>query len=174
MNDTFPVFVLVTALIVAVVVIGVMELAPEETGITHSSFRPGLHAALNGSCAALLILGFWMIRHGKYRAHSACMILAGLLTLTFLASYLHYHSYAGSTKFLGEGLVRPLYFTMLISHTILAAIVAPLAGSMFWYAARRNWARHRKVAKWTLPIWLYTSITGVLIYFMLHVWFAAP
>jgi len=174
MNDTFPVFVLIAALAVAVVVIGVMELAPNDVDVVHSSARPAVHAALNGTCAALLILGFWMIRHRKYRAHMMCMILAGLITLTFLASYLHYHSYAGSTKFPGEGLIRPVYFTMLISHTVLAAIVAPLAGSMFWYAARRNWARHRKIAKWTLPIWIYTSTTGVLIYYMLHVWFVTP
>ena len=171
MSDTYPVFVIVAALAVAVVVIGVIELAPEDPGVTHSTFRPALHAGLNGTCAALLLLGFWMIRHRKKTAHMVCMILAGLVTLTFLASYLHYHSYAGSTKFMGQGLIRPVYFVMLISHTVLAAIVAPLAGSLFWYAARRKWARHRKIAKWTLPVWIYTSITGVLIYFMLHVWF---
>jgi putative membrane protein len=175
MRDSFIVFVVVAALVVSIVVIGVIEMAPEDAGPTHTSSRPALHAALNGACAALLLTGFWMIRRKKVTAHMTCMILAGLVSATFLVSYLDYHATAGSTKFQGAGLIRPVYFGVLISHTVLAALAAPLAGSMFWFAARRNWDRHRRVARVTLPIWLYTSITGVLIYYMLHVWFrSAP
>ena len=171
MRDSFFVFVFVAALVVSVIVIGVIESAPDDPTHPHSTFRPALHAALNGTCAAVLLLGFWMIRHRKIAAHLTCMILAGLLSATFLVSYLDYHATAGSTKFQGQGLSRPLYFTILISHTVLAALVAPLAGSMYWFAAKRQWDKHRKVAKFTLPVWVYTSITGVLVYYMLHVWF---
>ena len=169
MRDSFFVFVFVAALVVSVVVIGVIESAP--AGGERSTFRPALHAALNGTCAAVLLVGFWMIRRKKVAAHATCMILAGLLTATFLVSYLDYHSTAGSTKFQGEGLIRPVYFAVLLSHTILAALVAPLVGSLYWFAAKRQWDKHRKVARVTLPIWVYTSITGVLVYYMLHVWF---
>jgi len=171
MRDSFFVFVFVTALVVSVIVIGVIESAPDDPSGEHSTFRPALHAALNGTCAAVLLVGFWMIRHRKIAAHLVCMILAGLLTATFLVSYLDYHAVAGSTKFQGEGLARLVYFVILGSHTVLAALVAPLVASLYWFAARRQWVKHSKVAKVTLPIWVYTSITGVLVYYMLHVWF---
>lgn len=171
MRNSFFIFVFVGALVVAVVVIGVIESAPANPGGERSTFRPALHAALNGTCAAVLLVGFWMIRRKKIAAHAACMILAGLITATFLVSYLDYHASAGSTKFRGEGLVRPVYFAVLLSHTVLAALVAPLVGSLYWFAAKRQWDKHRKVARVTWPIWLYTSITGVLVYYMLHVWF---
>ncbi len=171
MRDSFFVFVFVAALVVSVVVIGVIESAPADPGTTHSTFRPALHAALNGTCAAVLLVGFWMIRHRKITAHFTCMVLAGLLSATFLVSYLDYHATVGSIKFQGQGLARPVYFAILISHTVLAALVAPLVGSLYWFAAKRQWDKHRKVAKVTLPIWVYTSITGVLVYYMLHVWF---
>ncbi len=170
MRDSFFVFVFVAALVVSVGVIGVLESAPDDGG-EHSTFRPALHAALNGLCAAVLLVGYWMIRHRKIAAHLVCMVLAGLLTMTFLVSYLDYHAGAGSTKFQGEGLVRWVYFTILISHTVLAALVAPLVASLYWFAVKRQWDKHRKVAKVTLPMWVYTSITGVLVYYMLHVWF---
>ncbi len=171
MRDSFFVCVFVTALVVSVVVIGVIEMAPADPGRTHSTFRPALHAALNGTCAAVLLLGFWMIRRKKITAHATCMILAGLLSATFLVSYLDYHASVGSTKFQGQVLIPPVYFAVLISHTVLAAIVAPLVASLYWFAAKRRWDKHRKVARVTLPIWVYTSITGVLVYYMLHVWF---
>jgi len=170
-RDSYFVFVFVSALIVSVIVIGVIESAPDTGVDTHSTFRPALHAALNGTCAAVLLVGFWLIRRRKVTAHMVCMILAGLLTATFLVSYLDYHASAGSTKFQGEGLARPVYYAILLSHTVLAALVAPLVGSLYWFAASRQWGKHRKVARVTLPIWVYTSITGVLVYYMLHVWF---
>ena len=112
-----------------------------------------------------------MIRHKRIAAHLVCMVLAGLLTMTFLVSYLDYHASAGSTRFQGQGFVRYVYFTILISHTVLAALVAPLVGSLYWFAGKRQFDKHRKVARVTLPMWIYTSITGVLVYYMLHVWF---
>lgn len=172
MRNSFFVFVFVAALVLSVIVIGVIEMAPDDPGRVHSTFRPALHAALNGTCAAVLLVGFWMIRRKKITAHLTCMILAGLLSATFLVSYLDYHASVGSTKFQGEGLIRPVYFAVLLSHTVLSALVAPLVASLYWFAAKRRWDTHRKVARVTLPIWLYTSTTGVLVYFMLHVWFS--
>ena len=170
MRYPFLIFVVVTALIVSVVVIGVMELAPDEVQ-SYDSSRPALHAALNGSCAALILIGWWLIQRKKIVAHMTTMILAGLVSATFLVSYLHYHASAGSTKFMGEGWIRPIYFGVLISHTVLAAVVAPMVLSLFWFAGRRNFERHRSIARYTVPIWFYVSVTGVLIYYMLHVWF---
>jgi putative membrane protein len=170
-RDSFFIFIFVAALAVSVIVIGVIESAPVSSGEPHSSFRPALHAAINGTCAAVLLVGYWLIRRKKVTAHAVFMILAGLLTTAFLVSYLDYHAGAGSTKFQGQGLARGLYFTILISHTVLAALVAPLVGSLYWFAGTRQWGKHRKVARVTLPIWIYTSITGVLVYYMLHVWF---
>lgn len=134
--------------------------------------RPLLHAALNGSSAVLLSLGFLFIRQRRVTAHVTCVILAALVTVVFLGSYVYYHYHVGSMPFRGEGWVRPVYFAVLLSHTVLAAFVAPLAGSLFFLAARRSFERHRRIARWTLPLWLYVSLTGVLIYFMLYVWFA--
>lgn len=132
--------------------------------------RPRLHAMLNGTSALLLVCGFLMIRRGWVRPHLACMLSAGLITTLFLASYVYYHYYAGSVPFKGHGWVRPLYFGILLSHTVLAALVVPLVGTLLVHAARSNFGRHRKLARWALPIWLYVSVTGVLIYALLYVW----
>ena len=134
--------------------------------------RPLLHAALNASSAILLSLGFLFIRQKRVAAHLTCMVLAAVVTGVFLGSYLYYHYHVGSMPFRGEGWARPVYFAVLISHTVLAAFVAPLAASLFYLAARRNFDRHKRIARWALPVWLYVSVTGVLIYFMLYVWFA--
>ena len=171
MRDSFFVFVFVSALLVSILVIGVMELAPGTSAESYDSSRPALHAALNGVCAALILVGWWFIRRKKVGAHMATMILAALVSATFLVSYLQYHSTAGSTKFAGEGIVRPIYFGVLLSHTVLAALVAPLVASLFWFAAKRRFETHRKIARYTVPVWFYVSVTGVLIYYMLHVWF---
>lgn len=133
--------------------------------------RPRLHALLNGCSATLLLLGFAAIRARRVGLHLTFMLLAVLTTTGFLASYLWYHFHAGTTTFVGVGWTRPLYFGLLLSHTILAAFVAPLAGTVLYHAARRRFDRHRRLARWTLPMWFYVSVTGVLIYFMLYVWF---
>lgn len=133
--------------------------------------RPQLHAFLNGLSAVWLSLGYLCIRNRRIGLHLTCMLLAVATTLCFLWSYLYYHFHAGSTSFTGVGWPRPLYFGLLLSHTVLAAFVVPLAATVLFHAARRNLDRHRRLARWTLPIWLYVSVTGVLIYFMLHVWF---
>ena len=132
---------------------------------------PALNASLNALAASFLVAGYLAIRR-RIAAHRLAMLAAFGCSVAFLVSYLIYHYHVGSMPFRGEGWVRPVYFAVLLTHTVLAAFVAPLAGSLFYLAARRRFERHRRIARWTLPLWLYVSLTGVLIYFMLYVWFA--
>jgi len=129
---------------------------------------PAVNAILNGFSALLLLTGYVFIRNGQERAHRFCMLSAFITSTVFLVSYLTYHALHGSTPFTGQGPLRTVYFTILISHTILAAIVPPLALLTLWAAIRDRRARHRRLARWTLPIWLYVSITGVTVYWMLY------
>jgi len=129
---------------------------------------PALNATLNATSAALLFAGYVCIRGGRRRAHAACMLTALLSSTLFLASYLTYHFHVGSVPYRGGGFTRPLYFTILISHTILAAAVVPLALVTVARAARRRFDRHVAIARYTLPVWLYVSLTGVVIYVMLY------
>jgi len=129
---------------------------------------PVLNALLNGIGFVLLLTGFFFIRRGKINAHKSCMIAAFMVSILFLVSYLIYHYQVGSVRFTKEGWIRPLYFTILISHTILAMAVPPLAVITLFRAVKERFARHKKIARWTLPIWMYVSITGVVIYWMLY------
>lgn len=134
---------------------------------------PMINASLNGLSAILLFVGFLFVRSKKIGAHKGCMVAALVSSTVFLVSYLTYHYYAGATPFQGQGWVRPLYFGVLISHTVLAALVVPLAAFTLHRAWRGQFDRHMKVARWTLPIWLYVSITGVVVYLMLYYLFPA-
>ena len=129
---------------------------------------PALNATLNATSAMLLIAGYLCIRSKRITAHACCMIAAAAVSLVFLASYLAYHAQVGSVRFAGTGPVRPVYFAILSSHTILALVIVPLAARTLWLAWRERFASHRSVAKWTLPLWLYVSITGVVVYLMLY------
>jgi len=129
---------------------------------------PALNASLNAASAVLLSFGYVCIRRRRIAAHRVCMLLALLTSALFLASYLTYHYHAGSMPFRGTGWTRPAYFTLLISHTILAAAVVPLALVTVTRAARRRFDRHVAIARYTLPIWMYVSITGVVIYVALY------
>lgn len=132
---------------------------------------PALNATLNGLTATLLSVGYVFIRRGREGAHRACMIAALLLSVAFLTSYLVYHFNVGSIQFTAEGWVRPVYFSILLSHAVLAVVVVPLVVVTVVRAFRRRFERHRRVARWTLPVWLYVSVTGVLVYLMLYRWF---
>ena len=129
---------------------------------------PTLNACLNATSALLLVLGFYFIRQRNIQAHRTCMRGAFLVSIFFLVSYLTYHYYAGSTHFTGQGMVRLTYFTILISHTVLAALVPFLAIITLTRALRGQYEKHRRIARWTLPIWLYVSVTGVVVYLMLY------
>ena len=133
---------------------------------------PALDATLNGTSAVLLLVGRNFIKRGRMAAHRAMMIAALVSSSLFLISYLYYHAHVGSVHFQGQGWSRPVYFSILISHTILAAAIVPLIIITVSRALRERFDRHRVIARWTFPIWLYVSVTGVLIYFMLYHLFA--
>jgi uncharacterized membrane protein YozB (DUF420 family) len=129
---------------------------------------PALNAALNSVSAVLLLAGYRFIRRRDQHRHRLCMVAAFGVSVLFLTSYVIYHYHAGSTPFPGTGWIRPLYFTLLVSHVILAAVIPPLAIVTLLRAVRGDIERHRWIARWTLPAWLYVSVTGVAIYWMLY------
>ena len=132
------------------------------------SYLPHVNACLNGTSFLLLLTGYRFIRARNIAAHRACQIAALCVSLLFLASYLTYHFHHGATRFQGTGIVRPIYFTILLSHTILAIVIVPLVVLTFYRAFRNDFSRHRRIARITLPLWLYVSITGVIVYLMLY------
>ena len=129
---------------------------------------PTINACLNATAALLLIIGYVLIRQQRRSAHRACMLAAFACSVLFLISYLTYHAHAGTTRFPGVGTVRTVYLTILLTHTVLAALVPFLALITLVRALRERFAAHRAIARWTLPIWLYVSVTGVVIYWMLY------
>ena len=135
---------------------------------------PTLNAALNALAAILLIAGYLEIRALRVRRHRALMLAAFAVSILFLVSYLVYHYHVGSVRFTGQGWIRPVYFAVLISHTLLAAAVPVLAVLTLRLAWRGEFARHRRLARWTFPIWLYVSVTGVAVYLLLYQIYPAP
>ena len=132
-----------------------------------SSF-PALNAGLNATSGFLIVLGLILIKQRAWTGHALCMCLALLVSVLFLCSYIYYHAHHGSTPFPYHGWIRPVYFSILISHTILAVTVLPLAIITLSQALRSRFDKHVKIAKITFPIWLYVSVTGVVIYWMLY------
>jgi len=132
------------------------------------SFFPALNASLNGASAVLITTGRVLIRNKRVKLHRACMISAVATSTLFLVSYLYYHAHVGSVRFPGQGWIRPVYFTLLLSHTTLAMMVVPLVVLSLIAALRGRFDRHRRIARWTFPIWLYVSVTGVVVYLMLY------
>lgn len=129
---------------------------------------PALNASLNGASAVLIAAGRLFIGRHEIRLHRACMIAAVVTSSIFLGSYLYYHAHVRSVHFPGQGWVRLLYFAILISHTLLAVTVVPLVALSLAYALRGKFDQHRRVVRWTYPIWLYVSVTGVVVYVMLY------
>ncbi len=129
---------------------------------------PDLNATLNATSAVLLTSGWFFIKSGRVTAHRRCMISAFVTSSLFLISYVIYHAQSGSKPFPGTGVVRYLYFSILIPHVTLAAVVLPLAIVTLRRGLRRDDVRHRRLARWTLPIWLFVSVTGVIVYVMLY------
>ncbi|HXJ92022.1 MAG TPA: DUF420 domain-containing protein [Terriglobia bacterium] len=129
---------------------------------------PAIDATLNAASAVLLVAGYVCIRRRKIAVHRACMLSAVGTSTLFLCCYLWYHAHHGVTHFPDLGLIRTFYFLLLGSHTLLAAVIVPLVLITLSRALRRNFARHRQVARWTLPLWVYVSVTGVLVYWMLY------
>lgn len=158
---------------VVCVVVAVLILGPELLRVPglDVSRLPAFHATLNGSVAALLAAGFGFIRRGRIGAHRAAMVSAFALSCVFLVSYLIYHSQSPGASFGGEGWIRPVYFFVLVSHVALAPVVLPLALYTVARALRGEFDRHRSVARWTLPLWMYVAVTGVAVYLMMAPWY---
>jgi uncharacterized membrane protein YozB (DUF420 family) len=130
---------------------------------------PAINACLNGASAIFLFIGFVFIRNRRILQHKICMLSAFTCSIVFLGCYLYFHFHAGLIRFGGQGWIRPVYFTLLISHTILAVTIVPLALITLSYALREKFGSHMKIARWTFPLWLYVSVTGVIIYWLLYV-----
>ena len=129
---------------------------------------PLVNAVLNGTAAVLILIGIYLIKAGRQRAHRAVMISAFVTSSLFLVSYLTYHAHIGSKHFSGLGTARTVYFTILLTHTVLAAVVVPMVLVTLTRGLKGRFDRHRPIARWTYPVWLYVSITGVVIYVMLY------
>ena len=129
---------------------------------------PAVNATLNAISTILLVTAYVLIRRGQIDLHRRVMLAACATSTLFLVCYLTYHAQVGSVRFMRQGFVRPLYFTILITHVTLAALVLPLAIITLSRALRERFDRHRAIARWTLPIWLYVSVTGVLVYVLLY------
>lgn len=129
---------------------------------------PALNATLNATSSVLLITGYLFIRRGERQKHKACMIAALVVSGLFLTSYVIYHAQVGSVPFKGTGWIRTLYFAVLIPHVILAAAIVPPILITVSRALSAKYDKHRRIARWTLPIWLYVSVTGVIVYLMLY------
>ena len=129
---------------------------------------PTLNAILNSISAILLTTGYVFIKQKNRTAHRNCMIGAFITSTLFLTSYLIYHFNVGSVKFQGQGAVRTVYFSILLTHTVLAVVIVPMIFVTFARALKGNFSQHRRIARWTLPLWLYVSVTGVIVYLMLY------
>jgi putative membrane protein len=158
----------VSAAVVAGVAVLLLGGAPQPGGGADVAGLPALNAALNATSAVLLVLGYAFIRRRWIGAHLTVMLTAFGISTLFLVSYVIYHYHAGSRSFTGQGWIRPVYFVLLVTHIGLAAGIVPLALTTIWRALTGQIARHRRLARWTLPLWLYVSLTGVVIYWMLY------
>ncbi len=127
---------------------------------------PHVLAIINVVSTALIVTGYLFIRRGEHTRHRACMLGAAVASIAFLAVYVIYHLNAGLARFGGEGVIRPIYFTLLIAHIIMAVVIVPLVPTTFYMALSGRLERHRKLARWTFPIWLYTTVSGVVVYVM--------
>ncbi|HTW88105.1 MAG TPA: DUF420 domain-containing protein [Candidatus Binataceae bacterium] len=134
----------------------------------HYATLPFLNALFNSTAAVLLVAGLICIRRGAVRAHRACMLSAFGVSVAFLISYVVYHLHVGDIRFLGRGVIRPVYFTILITHITLAFVIVPLVLITLWRALAGRFSAHRAIARWTWPIWMYVSVTGVIVYVMLY------
>ena len=143
-------------------------------GDDHVSALPAVNAILNATSAVLLSAGYLFIRRRKVMAHKICMVSAFGVSCIFLVFYLIHHYQVGSIHFSGQGWIRPAYFTLLVSHICLAALIVPLALTTIYRALNAQFDKHVRIARWTLPIWLYVSVSGVIVYVMLYQLYPRP
>jgi len=169
-RDRFALLVIAGMSVAIVGLVGYLLLGhqPPSAGPAWVAALPLLNACLNAASAALLTGGWLFIRRRRVTAHKTCMVSALVVSTLFLVSYVTYHSLAGSRPFGGQGWIRLVYFPLLVSHIALAAVIVPLALTTVYHALQESFARHVRIARWTLPLWLYVSVTGVLVYWMLY------
>jgi len=170
MNDriALPVIGLLSLVVVAVVAFLILGERPAPRGLAQVSTLPALNAALNAASAVLLTVGWLCIRKKRVAAHRTCMLAAFCVSTAFLISYVVYHALAGSRPFGGRGWLRWVYVPILLSHITLSAAMLPFVLTTLFRALRGQFDRHKRLARWTLPVWLYVSVTGVLVYWMLY------
>ncbi len=161
------VVIAVSLLIPVVVAILLFMTPPQVTSDFDFTVLPRLHAVFNSLTAVLLVLSFFFIRAKNITAHKTANLFALLLSVLFLVSYVVYHTFTESTPYGGEGNIRYLYYFILITHIILAVVIVPLVLFTFMRALFGDFEKHRKIAKWTLPLWLYVAVTGVIVYVMI-------
>ncbi len=153
----------------AVGFLGWLLLVRQEGGVQADlSFMPGVNAVLNATSATLLVLGLAAIRSGRREVHKRLMVSAFAASAVFLVGYVIYHYAHGDTQYQGVGAIRTVYFTILITHVVLSIAMLPMILATFYFASRQRFSSHKRLARWTLPVWLYVSVTGVVIYFMLR------
>jgi uncharacterized membrane protein YozB (DUF420 family) len=127
-----------------------------------------VNAVLNGTAAVLIGSGFYFIKKKNIRAHKACMVAAVVVSSVFLTSYLVYHYNVGSVRFTKQGWIRDVYFPLLLTHTVLAAVTLPMVLRTLFLAVKGRFPKHVRIARWTFPVWMYVSVTGVIVYLMLY------
>jgi putative membrane protein len=132
---------------------------------------PALNACLNAASTVFLVLGYVLIRRQRITGHRRCMLAACGTSILFLVSYITYHIYAGRTVFVNPAWFRPIYLVILLTHTVLAMVIAPMILVTLTLAFKGHWDQHKRIARWTWPIWMYVSVTGVIIYWLLYVQF---
>lgn len=168
MNDkkVFRLIMVLSVVVFAVVV--VLYSLPKQDNIPDwAKFLPTLNASLNGTCSVLLLISLWAIKNKKISLHKQLNITTFLLSSLFLVSYIVFHSFGVETKFPADNPMRPLYLFILVTHIILAAIVLPLVLISFYFGLTDKIVQHRKVSKFTFPVWLYVTVTGVVVYLMI-------
>ena len=173
-EDKFLRFVTVVSILVPVI-IGFIFWIPHGEGRSPEwlYYLPMFHAILNGTCFCILLLGFVFILNKKVLLHRTCMLTAASLTAVFLVSYLVYHSTVTQMKFGGEGIIRYFYFPILVTHIVLAATIVPMVLITLYRGLTGKIEKHRKLARWTLPLWLYVACTGVVVYLMMRPYYAS-
>ena len=159
--------------VVTIVVLGflfwiIYGKAPAQSDANWISYLPTVNACLNGLAASFLLMGFIAIKSGRKGLHIGMMISATVASVVFLVGYVLHHHYYGDTKFIAEGVIRPIYFFILFSHILLAMVVVPLVLMTLFFAISRRFTSHKRIARWTFPIWMYVSVTGILVYLILN------
>lgn len=165
-----PVIAVLSLMIVGAVAALLLGGHPAGSSATSVAALPALNAALNASSALLLVAGYVFIRRRRIAPHRACMLAAAFVSTAFLVSYVVYHWLAGSRPFTGQGWTRAVYFPVLITHIVLAAGMVPFVLTTLYRALTGDFVRHARLARWTFPVWMYVSVSGVAVYWMLYRW----